>query len=197
MIGNQLKGLTPSKLRLILLGFMLFLVILTSVLFILFRQFLIDYSLQVAEATNSATISNDEVSRLKNLDIRLKNDIVSVTRAKKIVSDSKSYQYQNQIIDDINSYATIAGIKIAGFNFSSDDTVSTTADPTAPIVPGLKSTDATITIDNPVSYVSIMKFIHAIESNLTKMQVTGVSISKSEKSDDVVVNPISIRVYVK
>ncbi|MCA9334784.1 hypothetical protein KC953_01435 [Candidatus Saccharibacteria bacterium] len=197
MVAAQMKHLTASKLRLILLGFMLFLLVLGTGLFLLYRQFLIDYSIQVAEANNSATISNDEVTRLKNLEVRLTNDSVAVNRAKKIVSDSKSYQYQNQIIDDINSYASAAGLKIAGFNFSSDDAVSSTADPAAPIVPGLKSTDATITIENPVSYISIMKFIHAIENNLTKIQVTGISISKATKSNDVVVNPISIRVYVK
>lgn len=198
MINGQIKGMTAPNLRLILVASILLLIVLASGIFFAFRQNLLDYSAQVNQDNVAADVSTDEINRLKKLQVELQNDTVAVTRAKKIVSDSTSYQYQNQIINDITTYANAAGISITGFSFSSDLSTGDSTATTLPLTtPGLKSTEATISVKSPVSYQAIMDFIHAIEINLTKMQVTGVSLSKSTSSSKIVVNPISIKVYTR
>ena len=196
-MGNQLKGMTAASLRLVLMATMLLLILLAAAVFVGFRQYLIDYSVQVSKDSEIANASTEEIKRLQKLQVQLQDDEIAVSRAEKIVADSKQYGYQNQIIEDITKYANEAGVSITGYTFSSDS--STATDGSAPTMstPGLNSTEATISIKSPVPYKSIMNFIYAVESNLTKMQVTGVSLSKSTTSNQVVVNPISIKVYTK
>lgn len=203
MIGKTLRGLTATKLRLVLIASMLLLIILTTLAFLSFRQLLIDYSAEVNGDNLAANASSDEIARLEKLKGELENDRVAVTRAQKIVADSKSYQYQNQILSDITTYANSAGVTINGFAFNSSDSSSTpgatpTPLPTAQAVSTtLKSTEATISVESPTSYKSIMNFIYAIEQNLTRMQVTGVSIAKDPETNKVIVNPINIKVYTR
>ena len=199
MINNQLKGLSATKLKLILMAAMLLLIALSCVGFLYFRSLLIDYSNQVSTDNAVATESTKEVAQLKKLKGELENDKVAVARAQKIVADSTHYQYQNQIIDDISAYAKTAGVTITGFSFGGDDESTSQASPTAasPTIAGLNSTQASISIKSPVSYKAIMDFVYSIESNLTKMQLTGISLSKNTNDNRVIVNPISIKVYTR
>lgn len=198
MISNQLKGLSATKLKVILMASILLLVLIACTGFWYFRLFLVNYSNQVSADNVAATVSSNEVTQLQKLKDELEINKVAVTRAEKIVADSTHYQYQNQIIDDISSYAAAAGVTITGFSFGASDTPSTqSAAGTATSIAGLKTTEASISIKSPVSYSAIMNFIYSIESNLTKMQLTGISMSKNATNNQVVVNPISIKVYTR
>lgn len=206
MINKQLKGLTATNLRLILIASIVLLLLLSGAAFVFFRQFLIQYSNDVSNDNAAASASSEEISKLQKLKGQLETDKVAVTRAQKIVADSTSYQYQNQILDDISLYAKSAGITINGFAFNSNasDTQSSGAAsgqastaPKSNAPANLKSTEATISVKSPVSYKSIMNFLYAIEQNLTKMQVTSVSLSKDPSSNGITVNPITIKVYTR
>jgi hypothetical protein len=202
MLKKQIKGLTPTKLRIILITLIVLSIALCAVGFWFFRSQLVTYAEEVQAANSVASASSDDIVKLQNLQKQLADDAVAVTRAKNIVADSQYYEYQNQIISDITTYAKKSNVSITGFTFTDSSTPASApaaTSPTAALTPaGLKSTTASITIKNPVAYANILKFIHSIELNLTKMQLSGVSMTGSTTTpNEVTVSPITIEVYTR
>jgi hypothetical protein len=72
-------------------------------------------------ATNTlkqkAISSSDNLARAQNLELYMKTHRVDVERAASIVAETKTYQYQNQIIEDITLYANSVNVSILEFNF--------------------------------------------------------------------------------
>lgn len=140
-------------------------------------------------------LTEKKVARAKNLAVTLSKNEDSAKRAAAIVADSKTYEYQNQIVEDLSSYASAAGLTILGFNFASD------SDPTASStkkVAGLNTVTANITLKNPVPYNNYLRFLKLIERNLTKMQVTKLDIAADLKSPGTINSPsLGVEVYVK
>lgn len=199
---SQLSKLTAVNLRIALLSSMGLLLVIAAVVFIFARGQLESYASQVKASSYAATVSSNDINRLQQLQQQLNDDKVAVTRAKSIVADSQYYQYQNQIISDINTYAKNSGVTISGYTFNTDDphTRAQAAPPTAATTAapaGLKTLSAVITVKNPVSYTAVMRFIHSIEINLTKMQLSGISIAKTSSKTDVNLNPLTIEVFVR
>ena len=208
MSNKKSSGLDAPKLRIVLIVSIIILAGASAGLFWYFRSQLISYAEQVEKDTTAASVSSSDVNKLKALKEELENNQVAVTRAKNIVADSRSYQYQNQIVDDINIYAKKAGIAVTNYAFTDPSTGAGgeaaaspdgAAVPAAPTLPeGLKSVSVSLTLKNPIEYQSIITFIRYIEANLTKMQVSGVAFSKtSPGSTQVSVDPITIEVYIK
>jgi hypothetical protein len=141
---------------------------------------------------------------LQHLKTEMADNQVAVNRAASIVADSKYYQYQNQIIDDLNKYAKAAGFNsITSFSFTDSSTagasassaVATTPGVAAPV--GLKSVTATVSLPGSISYQSAMNFLKAVESNLTKMDLGGVTMQLDTTSGNLTINPLSIKVYTQ
>lgn len=62
----------------------------------------------------------------------------------------------------------------------------------------LKSTTVNITLDNPVNYRNLLRFIHYIEQNLTKMQISSIALSgATESNSDVTSDSLTIEVYIR
>lgn len=213
MLKKQMGAMSATGLRSLLILSMVLIVALSSVAFLFFRSYLETFAVQVQSDNAKASISAKDVSRLEELQQKLEDDKIAVTRARSIVADSKYYQYQDQIIADITTYAKNAGVTITSFNFdvtnesnggragaagggmmSSPLTSSTQG--SAQLPSGLKATTASITIKYPVGYVNVMNFLHLIEVNLTKMQLSGISISRLGNGK-VQINPITIEVYTR
>lgn len=200
---KQLKSLSPTNLRIVLIATIVLLVLVIGAGFWLFRTQMVSYAESVSKAAAEANVSANDVQNLQKLETELKDDQVAINRTKSIVADSESYQYQNQIIQDLTRYAKAAGVTITGYVFTSDGAAPGGA-VAAPVAnnggapAGLKTTSVSITPKSPVNYKSFMQFIHSIELNLTKMQLTGISLSKSpDGAEMVAVNPLTIEVYTK
>lgn len=137
-----------------------------------------------------ANISVDELQKAHNLQTYLATHKTDVEKAAAVVADTKTYQYQNQIVEDINRYADIAGVTILGFDFP--------AQATTPATKGVKTQQASVTLQNPVPYNSYLRFLKLIEQNLTKMQVTEISVAPDTKIAGRINNPvIGLQVYVR
>jgi hypothetical protein len=205
MSNKQTKKLSAPQLRLALIGLIVFLIGLSAVGFWFFREQLITYANTVNQSSAAASSSSEDISKLQRLKQELSDDKVAVTRAKSIVADSQYYQYQDQIIEDINAYAKSAGVTVTGFTFNNEGATGSVASPAspatvgaAPVPVGLKTTSVIITVKNPVKYQAIMNFLHSIELNLTRMEITGISIAKATADNSAVtVNPINIEVYTR
>lgn len=219
MIDNQIKGIDAPKLRIILISSIILMVVIGTGLFLLFRERLVAFATDVQSADIAAMTSNSDIEQLQKVKKTLEDDKVAVTRTAKIVADSQSYQYQDQIISDLMKYAQKAGIEITSFTFNAgaaangdaapapapestaSEPESTVSDPeSSASAPGLKTTTVGVSIESPVNYKDVMNFIHFVEVNLTKMQITGIALAKATSSDNdnqVSISPLTIEVYTK
>lgn len=202
------KPVTASTLRLILFTLLFGVAIITSltikyVIDSQLRPFAIDVSHTIVDANSS----QDNVQKLQKIQKSLIENQDAISRASSIVADSQSYQYQDQIITDINDYATQAGISITNIDFTSgaassssggggsSSTSKSVVSPT-PAPSGVKSTSISVTMRNPVNYNSFLRFLKSIEQNLTKMQISRIGLSKS--SDGTISSDVlTIEVYVR
>jgi flagellar basal body-associated protein FliL len=202
MLKKQMGGLTPTKLRIVLISFIVLLLALCAGGFWFFRHQLVSYAEQVQADNAAASSSSDDIAKLQKMKKDLEENQVAVTRAKNIVADSQQYQYQDQIINEIQAYAKSSKVSITGFVFNSATVPTAGAGATTAVQPatpvGLKSTSVSVTVKSPVNYQSVLRFIHSLELNLTKMQLTGVSLSKvSGSKTDITLNPLTIEVYTR
>lgn len=203
---KRLNGFTPTKLRMALIGSLFLSLVIAAAGYWFFLTQLTAYADQVSIATAEADQSSSDAITLQRLKKELEDDKIAVNRAKSIVADSKFYQYQDQIIKDINAYAKASGVTVSAYDFGTSAGASggaaagTAPAPTAPTTPtatGLKSTKVTVSLNNPVDYKSAMRFIYAIEQNLTKMQLSGISLAAGDNENEVTVNALNIEVYIR
>lgn len=202
------KKMTATTLRLAL-SIAIFLVAGISIAgFAFFSGSLKNYADEVSKTNGEAQASDTNIQSLQKTQAELEKYKDTAIRAQSIVSESASYQYQDQITRDLNNYAAQAGLVITGFTF---DSTATTAAPAAPTTPGatatpqgaaapagLNSKTVTIQLESSVPYKSLLSFMNMIEENLTKMQIAKVTLAKSSDNDENVAGQtLAIEVYVK
>ena len=206
MIEKTINGMTAVQLRMILISTILAIFVLGGIGFYFVQSQLNTFAINVSHANEDAATSNNDISILQTVQKKLADDQGNVERTKKIVADSKSYTYQDQIISDLNAYAARAGITITGYTFdagagattnTTGGTAAGTASPATPTIAGLKSTTVSVTLKAPTKYENLLNFVHSVEQNLTKMQVSGISLTKGQSSADVSTNVLSIEVYIQ
>lgn len=152
----------------------------------------------VSHAVVDSSASQNNIQTLQQIKRELADKEDIIARAGDIVADSQSYQYQNQILNDLNGYASRAGIHITNIDFSATPSTTTPPATGTPVAPaGVKSTSVSVTLANPVRYNSMLRFIHSIEENLTKMQISKVSLSKGSTGNTVTSETLTIQVYIK
>lgn len=196
------NNLTATSLRLALTCSLFAIALLTSVALYFIYDQLKDAAVATSHVVADASASQDNVQTLQKLEEKLRKDKAVVERANSIVADSQSYQYQNQIIGDLNTFASKAGIGITNIDFgeastSSGSSPSAQAQPATPAPPGLTATTVSVTLNNPVPYDNMLRFIHAIEQNLTKMQISKVALAKGSEGNTVTSEVLTIQVYLK
>ncbi len=100
----------------------------------------------------------------------------------------------NIIRQDLNKYATDTGITITDFGLSQKPSFMTTDAPITGVVPQY----ITISLSSPIAYAKLYEFINAIESNIPKMKLTGISLdSVSGQNGLVSIKPMIIEVYTE
>lgn len=206
--------LTPTNLRIILSIVLILLAGLAVVVFLLGYEQIKTHAAAAQEVSTKAQASQSSLNNLINTEKFLDANKSSVQRAAELVSESKSYVYQDQIIADLNKFASEAGLSIVNITFTdtktakTGSTTSTASSSTStaaaaaktPTPPGVKIMTATVLIKNPTGYDNMLNFIHLIEQSLFKMQVSQISLSKStdEKTKNQVSSDVlTVEVYVR
>lgn len=143
-----------------------------------------DYALEVTHSVSDANASGKNVEQLSVLKQQLAERKPLVTKANQLFATSDNYQLQS--LKDIQKYASEAGITISNTEF---DKVTAAAGGHSVLV----------TLQSPVSYAKFIQFLDAIEGNLPKMQITGVSISRptSASGDNITTDKITITVATR
>lgn len=185
--------MTATKLRYILIGFIILLFggFVAGAWWV--ENLLAAKVIETDHARTDADMSATELQQLKQLQKQLAIEQDVISRAKQIAATSAQYQYQDQIINDVSDYAGRYGIGISNFDFSSTPGASTTTQ----TVNGAKKVAFTVTLKGPLPYTTFLRFMRDLESNLTKIQVTSLTLTPDVDPNSVTNPTLSLAVYVK
>ncbi|OYX42124.1 hypothetical protein B7Y94_04100 [Candidatus Saccharibacteria bacterium 32-49-12] len=186
--------------------------------FYLAHSYLEDVATEVSKIQSDAASSDAKLQYLTSLEGQLSNQTEAIQKAEQIVAESQRYQYQNQIIEDLSSYAAQSGITISGFTFQDSNSASSTPAPAVTTPPAAtdsgeeatgqapavaapaqtaKSVNVSVQLGGSVAYVNLLNFIYLIEQNLTQMQISQLNLSPGESPSTVSTQTLDIEVYVK
>jgi hypothetical protein len=184
------------------LAFTLVIVIIGSAVGFYFGlQIIKAYAIEVTHASADSRASDKNFEQLGHLKQQLADGQVLVSKSDALFSTPATYQTQS--LKDISKYAANAGITISSIDSAPPLTPPaspTTAAPAKSLTPEPSITySEIITIQSPVSYSKFLQFISAIEGNLPKMQITGISVGrpKAESGDQITTDKITITVSVR
>jgi hypothetical protein len=161
--------MTASKLR----GILSFLIVITLALsatgFYYAQGWLSKLAVSVSHTIADSTTSGNNVQALNKLQVELSSRQDIIARANNISISRQTYQ--TQAVGDLTSYARETGVSISNYTFPASDAAPATTASTP-------TTTITLTLGNPVSYVSLLKFMKAIEGSLPKMQILNINIGR-------------------
>ncbi|MBB1558219.1 hypothetical protein HG437_002405 [Candidatus Saccharibacteria bacterium] len=203
--------LTATNLRIILAVSLVVITAIGAGGFALAYNWLDGFAADASTVASQAAASESELQELSQTEKMLKTQHHAVERASKIAAESKSYQYQDQIINDLNDFARKAGITISDITFADDNakggssssssSSSSKTGTSLPAIAGLKATTASVTVKNPVEYRKLLTFMYLVEQSLTKMRIANVDLSRStaqgQPPDSITSNTLTIEVYLR
>ena len=206
--------LTATNLRIILAVSLVVITAIGAGGFTLAYNWLDGFAADASTVASQAAASESELQELSQTEKMLKTQHHAVERASKIAAESKSYQYQDQIINDLNDFARKAGITISDITFADDNakggssssssssaSSSSKTGTSLPAIAGLKATTASVTVKNPVEYRKLLTFMYLVEQSLTKMRIANVDLSRStaqgQAPDSITSNTLTIEVYLR
>lgn len=185
---SERKKLKPTGLRTGLASFLVTITLLAGVGFYYGYQYLSD----LADETKTAIESSLGTQAVNNQAI---DELSEAVEARQEVSTKAANfavpasDYQTQAIEDINRYASRYNVTVSNYGFESS---------TASVDGGLNTAVITVTIDNPVSFINLMRFVRGIETNTPKLQPQGLSIDRNQAGgNNVRVEPLKIEVYTR
>ena len=198
--------ITATKMRLVLSVTLVLIIAAMATGFYFVYLYLQKVSDEAAAVQTTANSSDASVQAL----LRTKQELATygdtVQKAQQIVAESQSYRYQEQVIRDISEYARRASIPVTSITFqgaSSADTASAATPPASsgankPTANGgVKNTTVSVALAPNIPYANLLHFIHLIEENLTRMQITQVSIARGDSPDTVTAQAFNIEVFLR
>ena len=197
-----MKKVLNASIARIILSLLLLIILSAMVGLVIFAySFLSKTSEEVGKMQTEATAVDAKIQSLLASKSQLDRNSDTVKKAKNIVSESKLYQYQNQIIKDLNTYADRAGIPIKAFSFQNEPTTSAktaTSSKRTPASPaGVKSTFVSIQLGDHIDYTKFLHFLSLIEKNVTRMQLLGVSIFRGANNHEISIQSLEVKVYTR
>lgn len=197
-----MKKVLNASIARIILSLLLLIILSAMVGLVIFAySFLSKTSEEVGKMQTEATAVDAKIQSLLASKSQLDRNSDTVKKAKNIVSESKLYQYQNQIIQDLNTYADRAGIPIKSFSFQNEPTTSaktaTSSKQISASPAGVKSTFVSIQLGDHIDYTKFLHFLSLIEKNVTRMQLSGVSISRGANNHEISIQSLEVKVYTR
>ena len=197
-----MKKVLNASIARIVLSLLLLIILSAMVGLVIFAySFLSKTSEEVGKMQTEAAAVDAKIQSLLASKSQLDRNSDTVKKAKNIVSESKLYQYQNQIIQDLNTYADRAGIPIKSFSFQNEPTTSTktatSSKRTSTNPAGVKSTFVSIQLGDHIDYTKFLHFLSLIEKNVTRMQLSGVSISRGANNHEISIQSLEVKVYTR
>ncbi len=174
------KTFKPQSLRTILFVALLLIIVGGGGLFYLGIEDIRTYAIEVNHAVADAKASGTQVQELQALKGQLTQSEQLIGKAGQMFATPANYQ--SQAIGDLRNYAAASGVSITKTSFE-------------PEVPGPTRT-MTVSLQTPVSYTGLIKFLDGIEGNIPKMQISNISLSHVAGRGADVVNVEDIKLTI-
>lgn len=185
-----MKELTATSMRTLLRALLVVIIIAAIGGFYFGLQQVRVVAVDVTHTSEDASASNEMVERIAELQAELVKTRALVEKADTMFVPVANYQVQ--AVTDLRRYADASGISITETDFGEPDVAanSTATGETRPV---------TVTLAQPVTYASLVRFLQLTEGSLPKMTVNGIQITRSDtgNKDQVTVAPITLRISVK
>lgn len=204
-------ALTATRFRIILTIGMLLIIVVGSAGFLASKDWLKNYTVDVSKQRVDASASDGNLEALQTIQQELAQQQSILTKANLLKSTNEFPEFQ--IVDIVSKTASKNKISVASFAYvdgsqpASGDNTATPAPATAPVSPegtpagpvvsSGKKVGITVTLKTPVKLKRLLQFMYDIEQNVPKMQISGVSLTPSDKGSSVNVDPLTIEMFVK
>lgn len=130
-------------------------------------------AIQVNNKVKDAEASGAQIDELRRLQQTLTQSDSLVQKANRMFTTEAGFT--SDVVRDLERYASVAGVSITNSGFV--DSAEVTA------IGGASQRFIRITLAQPVSYASLLRFIQLIEGNLPKMQINTMTISRPDQPD--------------
>lgn len=145
------------------------------------RQYAVDVSHTVADSQASEGVVDD----FKKLQQTLAERESLIDKANKLFSTEASYQ--SQALTDVKKYASDNGLTVSNTNFdvAQDPALGT-------------GRTFEVSLQSPVPYMNLLRFLDAVEGNLPKMQIDSITIGRqAANSNQVTVEGVTVRISTR
>jgi hypothetical protein len=181
--------MSAVTLRRALVTSIILLILLAGVGFYFAQGWLHTFAISVSHTVADSRSSDTSLQALNKLQKELETQQEIITKTNAIATSSTSYQTQS--VQDLTTYAGLAGITISDYAFP----LSAATTPAKAAVP---NTQVTIKLTSPISYNNLLQFMSAIEGNLPKMQITSVNLGRiAGDSTAVKIDQLTVAVYTR
>jgi hypothetical protein len=182
--------MTATKLRLVLFGVIALLLLGLGTGAWYIQSILAENVKRTDHSKIDAEISTIELQQLKTLQKQLAGEQDIINRAKEIAASTEQYRYQDQVVTDISDYAARYGIRVNTFDFSGTQAKASS-------VAGAKKTAFKLSLKGPIPYITFLRFLQDVEKNLTKIQVTSLTLSPDKNPNNIANPNLGLEVYLK
>lgn len=190
------SSMSATKLRATLSTFVVLIIVIIGVGFYFTYDFLTKQAAEVNSIVLTSTAGSGNSESVAELQKAIKDMQPAIAKANAIITPSTSYT--EQIISDLNKIAEQSGVLIADYSFADGATAGATGTPAPTSISGVQVKSATVKIASPVEYSSLLKFLQLIETNLPKMQISGITVARdTSSSSTVTVQPLTVEVYTR
>ncbi len=142
-----------------------------------------------------AELAQEEIVRLQQLKTILKDEQDTIEKTARIVAQSQQYQFQDQVINDLTSYAKRNNIEVLSFDFGLKPGASAQNSGSGSTQP---KTIVTVQLSNDIPYTSFLLFLKSLEQNITKMQLTGIALQPNVTKPNLILAPtIELEVFLR
>ncbi|HEY1085691.1 MAG TPA: hypothetical protein VGE34_03110 [Candidatus Saccharimonadales bacterium] len=212
------KKLSARLLNYILIACLLLIAVGSGTGFYFTQNILKEYATSASELTSKAAAGSENVAALSKIREYLATHQAQREKVKKIVGESAQYNYRDEVVKELSRFARESRVQITSINFSetaSGQTApssgssapaqstpsATTPNPASGVsgqtAPAVKSSTFNVAIKNPVNYRSLLTFISKIEQNVTKMQISQISLTTNSDNGQLSSESFNIEVYLR
>ncbi len=216
------QGMKASLLEKILLLLVIVIFFITIAAYYFLSNFAKSQAIEADHSMISAQSTQNDIENMEKSHKWLVDNPDIVNRTNSIVAEASQYKYQDQVIRDLESYASQSKIVVTDYKFNeaSSSTTSATGDTAAPaetpspapaessgaasstntqqLPSGLTATTVTLAFnyDKSVQYDSMIRFIKRIEKNITRMQITELKMTPDNENRSKVDVNMTISLFI-
>lgn len=180
---KEKKQFKPQNLRALLAFLLIVLIVGGGGLFYWGVGLVREYAVKVEQRLADADASANQLRELQTLKGQLAQSDSLIEKANQLFATPGNYQ--QQALGDIKRYADAAGLSIANTSFGDSGESG--------------SNLMTVTLREPVAYSKLIAFLSNIESNIPKMQINSIALSRVANGgpDSVKTGDIKINIFVR